>query len=67
LTSYNHNQDVLELKEEELILLQDEIQETSDVLILTEATEISADEPKVMRHSARTRKRRFAEDYRYYG
>jgi len=67
LTSYKHNQDVLELKEEELILLQDEIQETSDVLILTEATEISTYEPEVMRHSARRRKRRFAEDYRYYG
>ena len=26
LTTYKHNQDVLELKEEELILLQDEIQ-----------------------------------------
>ena len=37
LTSYKHNQDVLEL-EEELILLQDEIQQTSDVLTLTEAT-----------------------------
>ena len=65
LTSYKHNQDVLEL-EEELILLQDEIQQTSDVLTLTEATEISADEPEVMRHSSRRRKRRFAEDYLYY-
>ena len=36
LTTYKHNQDVLELKEEELILLQDEIQQTSDVLTLTE-------------------------------
>lgn len=66
LTTYKHNQDVLELKEEELILLQDEIQQTSDVLTLTEATEISADEPEVMRHSSRRRKRRFAEDYLYY-
>ena len=66
LTSYKHNQDVLELKEEELILLQDEIQQTRDVLTLTEATEISADEPEVMRHSSRRRKRRFAEDYLYY-
>ena len=65
LTSYKHNQDVLEL-EEELILLQDEIQQTSGVLTLTEATEISADEPEVMRHSSRRRKRRFAEDYLYY-
>ena len=65
-TTYKHNQDVLELKEEELILLQDEIQQTSDVLTLTEATEISADEPEVMRHSSRRRKRRFAEDYLYY-
>ena len=54
------------LKEEELILLQDEIQQTSDVLTLIEATEISADEPEVMRHSSRRRKRRFAEDYLYY-
>ena len=66
LTTYKHNQDVLELKEEELILLQDEIQQRSDVLTLTEATEISADEPEVMRHSSRRRKRRFAEDYLYY-
>ena len=35
LTTYKHNQDVLELKEEELILLQDEIQQTSYVLTLT--------------------------------
>ena len=66
LTTYKHNQDVLELKEEELILLQDEIQQTSDVLTLTEATGISADEPEVMRYSSRRRKRRFAEDYLYY-
>ena len=66
LTSYKHNQDVLELKEEELILLQDGIQQTSDVLTLTEATELSADEPEVMRHSSRRRKRRFVEDYLYY-
>ena len=66
LTTYKHNQDVLELKEEELILLQDEIQQTSDVLTLTEATEISADEQEVMRHSSRRRKRRFAEDFLYY-
>ena len=66
LTSYKHNQDVLELTEEELILLQDEIQQTSDVLTLTEATGISADEPEVMRHSSRRRKRRFAEDHLYY-
>jgi len=61
-----HNQDVLELKEEELILLQNEIHQTSDVLTLTEATEISSDEPEVMRHSSRRRKRRFAKDYLYY-
>ena len=66
LTTYKHNQYFLELKEDELILLQDEIQQTSDVLTLTEATEISADEPEVMRHSSRRRKRRFAEDYLYY-
>ena len=30
------HQDVLELREEELILLQDKIQQTSDVLTLTE-------------------------------
>ena len=67
LTSYKHNEDVLELKGEELILLQDEIQETSDVLSLTEATKISADEHEVMRHSSRRRKRRVAEDHLYYG
>ena len=66
LPSYKHNQDVLELKEEELILLQDGIQQTSDVLTLTEATELSADEPEVMRHSSRRRKRRLVEDYLYY-
>ena len=65
LASYKHNQDVLELKEEELILLQDEIQQTSDVLTLTEATEICTEEPEVMRHS-RGRKRRFVKDYLYY-
>ena len=37
LTSYKHNQDVLELKEKELTLLQDEIQQTSDVLTLAES------------------------------
>ena len=36
LTSYKHNQDVLELKEKKLTLLQDEIQQTSDVLTLAE-------------------------------
>ena len=69
LTSYKHHQDVLELKEEELILLQHEIQQTSDILTLTEATEISTDElgvSDVARHSSRRRKRRFAEDYLYY-
>ena len=40
--SYKQNQDALELKEEELILLQDENQLTSDVLTLTESTEISS-------------------------
>ena len=69
LTSYKHHQHVLELKEEELILLQDEIQQTSDILTLTEAMEISTDElgvSDVARHSSRRRKRRFAEDYLYY-
>ena len=66
LTSYNYNQDVLELKEEELLLLQDETEQTSDVLTLTEATEIPVYEPEVMRHSSRRRQRRFAEDYLYY-
>ena len=37
LTSYTHKQDVLELKEKELTLLQDEIQQTSDVLTLAES------------------------------
>ena len=36
LTYYKHNQDVLELKEKELTLLQNEIQQTSDVLTLAE-------------------------------
>ena len=48
-----YNQDVLKLKEEEFILLQDEIQQTSDVLPLTESTEISANEHEVMRHSSK--------------
>ena len=40
-TSYQHNQDVLELKEEELLLLHNKIQQTSHVLTLTaESTEI---------------------------
>ena len=33
-TSYKNNEDVLGLKEEEVILLQDEIQQTSEVLTL---------------------------------
>ena len=37
LTSYKHSEDVLELKEKELTLLQDEIQQTSDVLTLAES------------------------------
>ena len=61
LTSYKHNQGVLELKEEELFLLQDEIQQTSDVLTLTKSTEICANEHDVMRHSSRRRNRRFVE------
>ena len=60
LTSYKHNQDVLELKEE-LFLLQDEIQQTSNVLTLTKSTEICANEHEVMRHSSRRRSRRFVE------
>ena len=51
LTSYKHNQDVLELKEEELFLLQDETQQTSDVLTFSKSTEICANEHEVMRHS----------------
>ena len=35
-------------KEEELILPQDEVQQTSDVFTLTEVTEISANEREVM-------------------
>ena len=69
LTSYKHHQYVLELKEEDLILLQDEIQQTSDILTLTEATEISTDELEVSEvagHSSRRRKRRIAKDYLYY-
>ena len=37
LTSHKHSEDVLELKEKELTLLQDEIQQTSDVLTLAES------------------------------
>ena len=58
--------EIIKMEVEELTLLQDEIQQTSDVLTLTEVTEISADEPEVMRHSSRRRKRRFGEDYIYY-
>ena len=53
--------DVLELKEEELILLQGEIQQTSDVLTLKKLTEVSVNEHEVMRHSSRRRNRRFVE------
>ena len=59
--SCKHNQDVLELKEEERILLQGEIQQTSDVLTFTKSTEISANEHEVMRHSSRRRNKRFVE------
>ena len=61
LTSYKHNQDVLELKEEELILLQGDIQQTSYVFTLTKSTEISGNEHEVMRHSSRRRNRSFVE------
>ena len=61
VTPNKHNQDVLELKQEELILLQAEIQQTSDALTLTESTEISANEHEVMRHSSRRRLRRFVQ------
>ena len=40
LTSYKQNRDILELKEEQLILFQGEIQQTSDLLTLTGVTEI---------------------------
>ena len=41
LTSYKHNQDALDLKEKELILLQVEIQQTSDVHTLAESLNIN--------------------------
>ena len=53
--------DVLEFKEGELNLLQDEIQQTSDVLTLTKSIEISANEHEILRHSSRARNRRFVE------
>ena len=41
--------DVLELKEEELLLVHNQIQQTSDVLTITaESAEISANEHEVM-------------------
>ena len=43
LTSYKGHQDVLELKEEDLILLQDEIQGTNDAFTLTEVAEVAND------------------------
>ena len=59
----------LELKEEDLILLQGEIQGTNDALTFTEAAEVANDEPKRTRQpsrSSRRRKRRFAEECLYY-
>ena len=63
------HQDVLELKDEDLNLLQDEIQGTNDALTLTEAAEGVNDGPERTRQpsrSSRRRKRRFAEEYLYY-
>ena len=54
LTSYKGHQDVLELKEEDLILLQDEIQGTNDALTLTEAAEVANDEPEQTRQPSRS-------------
>ena len=49
-TSYKHNQEVLELKEEE-----------ADGLTLTESTDISANMHEVMQHSSRRRNGYFVE------
>ena len=57
LISYKDHQDVLELEEEDLILLQDEIQGTNDVLTLTEAAEVANDEPEQTRQPLRSSRR----------
>lgn len=54
LSSYRDNRDVLELKEQDLTLLQDEIQGTNDALTLTEAAETVNDEPEQPRHLSRS-------------
>ena len=69
LTSYKDHQDVLELKEQDLIVLQDEIQDANDALTVTEAAEVANDEPEQTRQpsrSSRRRKSHFAEEYLYY-
>ena len=48
----------LELKEEDLILLQGEIQGTNDALTFTEAAEVANDEPKRTRQPSRSSRRR---------
>ena len=66
---FKDHQDVLELKEEDLILLQDEIQGKNDPLTLTEAAEVANDELEQTRQPSRSpgrRKRRFAAEYLYY-
>ena len=54
LTSYKGHQVVLELKEKDLILLQDEFQGTNDALTLTEAAEVANDEPEQTRQPSRS-------------
>lgn len=57
LISYKDHQDVLELEEEDLILLQEEIRGTNDVLTLTEAAEVVNDEPEQTRQPLRSSRR----------
>ena len=45
----------MELNEEGSIILQNEIQQTSEVLTPTDKTEIPANEHKVMRHPSKRR------------
>ena len=72
LTSYKYREDSIELAEDDLILLLDALQQTSEVITVAEAAEttekmIDEAHPEPQRsRNPRRRKRRFDKDFLYY-
>ena len=74
ISNYKSSNDILELEEGDLILLLDQLQNTNELVTVTEAAELSAETEttnELQSEQARTRrtrgrKRRFEEDFFYY-